>query len=62
MSAFHQPRLNPVRAAEAKKRKCLSCGDTFDSKWSGDRICRKCKMTEGWHDGEMEFDCEVIRA
>lgn len=35
------PQVNP-EAARAERR-CLSCGDGFDSEWAGNRICGKCR-------------------
>lgn len=32
----------------AKTRKCLVCRDDFDSAWSGERICRRCKGRGDW--------------
>ena len=28
-----------------KTRKCLMCKKEFESAWSGDRVCRGCKVT-----------------
>lgn len=39
-----KPSLNPA----AKSRKCLMCSTAFDSDWSGERICRKCKSSSTW--------------
>lgn len=36
---------------EAKKRKCLMCGDTFMSSHSGERACRKCQATKNFRVG-----------
>lgn len=36
---------------QPRDRKCLRCGTTFPSEWSGERICRRCKSTTGWRDG-----------
>lgn len=35
----------------AKIRNCLRCRKSFDSQWSGERICKKCKSTRSWRDG-----------
>lgn len=35
------PQVDPD-AARAERR-CLSCGDGFDSEWAGNRICGKCR-------------------
>ncbi|MEE8332925.1 MAG: hypothetical protein V3R85_03675 [Alphaproteobacteria bacterium] len=34
-----------------KKRDCLMCGDGFDSEWSGERVCKRCKSNDGWRNG-----------
>ena len=49
--------LDKETAAENKKfelktRICLMCRNVFESEWSGERICRKCKSTERWRQGE----------
>lgn len=37
--------------AEPKLRNCLRCQTSFESEWSGERICRKCKSTAAWRTG-----------
>lgn len=34
-----------------RARLCLRCGSDFESEWSGERICRRCKSTASWHNG-----------
>lgn len=34
-----------------KARRCLRCEDIFQSDWSGERICRRCKSTAAWRQG-----------
>ena len=34
-----------------KTRRCLRCQTTFDSQWSGERICPRCKGTSTWREG-----------
>ena len=34
-----------------KLRRCLMCGQDFESDWAGERICRKCKSTEAYRRG-----------
>jgi hypothetical protein len=34
-----------------KLRRCLMCGQNFESDWAGERICRKCKSTEAYRRG-----------
>jgi Zn finger protein HypA/HybF involved in hydrogenase expression len=30
------------------KRRCLVCQSQFDSEWSGERVCKKCKSSSQW--------------
>jgi hypothetical protein len=39
------------RPAEMKTRPCLVCKTPFQSEWSGERICRRCKSAKGWRSG-----------
>ena len=32
-------------------RKCLNCSSMFESEWSGERICKKCKGSSTWRSG-----------
>lgn len=34
-----------------KHRTCLMCGDGFDSEWSGERVCKRCKSNDSWRNG-----------
>lgn len=34
-----------------KLRQCLRCNDEFESEWSGERICRRCKTSATWRRG-----------
>lgn len=34
-----------------KLRQCLRCKATFSSKWSGERICARCKGSTAWRSG-----------
>ena len=34
-----------------KTRKCLTCRTPFESAWSGERICKRCKNTTAWKNG-----------
>jgi hypothetical protein len=36
----------PEKPDEIKRRKCLGCGDEFDSKWIGNRLCKQCNISE----------------
>ncbi len=49
---YHQkPEADPALAHVCKERQCLKCGVKFESKWSGDRICSKCKNGSAWREG-----------
>lgn len=34
-----------------KLRNCLRCRAEFQSEWSGERVCRRCKGTSSWRNG-----------
>ena len=34
-----------------KNRACLRCKVRFESQWSGERICRRCKNSTNWRNG-----------
>ncbi len=34
-----------------KLRQCLRCSAEFESEWSGERICRRCKGSASWRTG-----------
>ncbi len=36
-----------------KPRRCLTCGSDFPSEGPHNRICRKCKSSKLWRDGEV---------
>jgi hypothetical protein len=40
-----------VHPTEAKTRACLVCKTSFQSEWSGERICRRCKSAKVWRNG-----------
>ncbi len=42
-----KPELN----LEIKERRCLMCGERYESTWSGDRICKRCRQTAAWRQG-----------
>lgn len=37
--------------AEARRRACLMCGNAFQSKHIGERVCPSCKATDAWRSG-----------
>ena len=41
-------------------RKCLSCGDKFDSFGPGNRICPKCKDTKNYIEGTAGLFTAII--
>lgn len=42
---------SPSEDAKHKTRLCLSCRSPFESTWSGERVCRRCKATSNWRGG-----------
>lgn len=34
-----------------KTRQCLRCNVTFSSRWSGERVCVRCKSSAAWRSG-----------
>ncbi len=40
-----------AKQAESKCRNCLRCETSFQSEWSGERICPRCKSTAAWRAG-----------
>lgn len=34
-----------------KQRKCLTCREPFESEWTGNRICKRCKASAAWRQG-----------
>jgi hypothetical protein len=41
-----------IDEAPPKQRRCLSCRKPFQSAWAGERVCRACKSTRAWKQGE----------
>lgn len=37
------------------KRQCLFCGSTFESRWIGERVCRRCKESAAWREGSSSL-------
>ncbi|MCW9036081.1 MAG: hypothetical protein OQJ97_17810 [Rhodospirillales bacterium] len=35
-----------------KSRPCLRCHEIFESEWAGERICRRCKTSSSWQNGD----------
>ena len=36
---------------QEKIRRCLCCGDDFNSAWAGERVCKKCRSSARWRQG-----------
>ena len=52
MNVYHKrPEAEPEVARVRKKRQCLLCLVPFESEWSGERICQKCKSRSIWREG-----------
>ena len=34
-----------------KVRECLRCRSAFQSEWSGERVCSRCKNSNAWRSG-----------
>ncbi len=52
MPLYKKP--EPDVATVAKMRFCLICKTSFQSEWSGERICRRCKAKKTWSSGIAE--------
>lgn len=37
-----------------QSRKCLMCGEKFESEGAHNRICHRCKLTRSWREGAMD--------
>ena len=42
---------DPAPVYENRERRCLACHESFESAWSGERICRNCKAKASWRSG-----------
>ena len=38
----------PWRMERKKVLACLKCREPFESEWSGERVCKKCKTRISW--------------
>lgn len=43
--------LDEPVSAPPRTRTCLRCRTDFQSEWAGERICRRCKGTSAWREG-----------
>ncbi len=41
---------------DQKTRSCLKCQDEFVSSWVGERICPRCKNSQGWRTSGADFE------
>ena len=48
-----------INADEQRKRKCLTCGKPFPSKWIGNRICRGCGPVVERRSSAMDNDSGI---
>lgn len=44
----------PPRRCGGQSRKCLMCGEKFESEGAHNRICHRCKLTRAWREGAMD--------
>jgi hypothetical protein len=52
MNVYHKrPEADPEIVRIRKERQCLLCLVPFESEWSGERICQKCKSRSVWREG-----------
>ncbi len=47
------------RQASNGKRRCLMCGAYFTSEGNHNRICKKCKSSQAWRDGQHTHEFEL---
>ena len=63
MTEINATEMNEFKNAEAdadgarddisKTRLCLTCQNAFESQWSGERICPRCKGKSAWREGHV---------
>lgn len=46
-------KVTKLTPEQTQPRRCLTCGDDFPSEGPHNRICRKCKSSKIWRDGEV---------
>ena len=51
---IHYMTAKKKAACKTEKRKCICCGETFDSEGIYNRICPRCKTTQAWRDGNAD--------
>ncbi|HSR72274.1 MAG TPA: hypothetical protein VLL72_07820 [Kiloniellales bacterium] len=47
--ASERPENRTISAA--RRRRCLSCGESFESEGAHNWICRRCKNSQAWRQG-----------
>ena len=45
----------PWRMERKKVLACLKCREPFESEWSGERVCLKCKTLRVWREGAADM-------
>lgn len=58
-AGHHKPK--PDNADARKRRKCLMCSNQFNSDWAGDRVCKSCRNSRAWKDGDTQRPYNVGR-
>ena len=46
-------KFNKKKLYKARERKCLMCSRDFRSEWAGNRVCKKCRTSSAWKEGNM---------
>lgn len=46
-------KITELRGEGTEPRRCLTCGNDFPSEGPHNRVCRKCKSSKLWRDGEV---------
>lgn len=47
-----------ARPSTAAERRCLHCGNVFQSAWVGERVCRRCKDSANWREGTTTYTAD----
>lgn len=42
-----------IELEAARMRQCLKCTTPFFSQWNGERICKRCKASKSWQNGDI---------
>ncbi len=46
-------KVTKLTTKNTQPRRCLTCGDDFPSEGPHNRVCRRCKSSKIWRDGEV---------